>query len=122
MINEIYCRMPSDAKYVAKIETSSEIEQILQRIRVILGTNRGDVLGDFSFGTDIKKYIFSMDFNVDEIQDYIQGQIIQFGNIDDTKYTLQVKVSYGKDHYNRSDYAIIDIYINQEKYMGIIVN
>ena len=122
MINEIYCRMPSDAKYVAKIETSSEIEQILQRIRVILGTNRGDVLGDFSFGTDIKKYIFSMDFNVNEIQDYIQGQIIQFGNIDDTKYTLQVKVSYGKDHYNRSDYAIIDIYINQEKYMGIIVN
>lgn len=122
MINEIYCRMPSDAKYVPKIETSSEIEQILQRIRVILGTNRGDVLGDFSFGTDIKKYIFSMDFNVDEIQDYIQGQIIQFGNIDDTKYTLQVKVSYGKDHYNRSDYAIIDIYINQEKYMGIIVN
>ena len=67
MINEIYCRMPSDAKYVPKIETSSEIEQILQRIRVILGTNRGDVLGDFSFGTDIKKYIFSMDFNVDEM-------------------------------------------------------
>jgi hypothetical protein len=114
--------MPSDARYVSKMETTSEIEQILQRIRVILGTNKGDVLGDFGFGCDIKKYIFSMDVNVDEIQDYIQLQILKYANIDTSKYDIAIKVSYGQDHYNKNDYALIDIYINQEKYMGIVIN
>lgn len=114
--------MPTDSKYVGKLETTSEIEQILQRIRVILGTNKGDVLGDFGFGCDIKKYIFSMDVNADDLQDYIEAQILQYANIDTSKYTISVKVSYGKDHYNRSDYAVIDIYINQDKYMGVVIN
>lgn len=122
MIHEIYCRMPTDSKYVSKLETTNEIEQILQRIRVILGTNKGDVLGDFGFGCDIKKYIFSMDMDTDELQDYIETQIMQYANIDTTKYTISVKVSYGKDHYNRSDYAVVDIYINQNKYMGVVIN
>lgn len=122
MIHEIYCRMPTDSKYVSKLETTNEIEQILQRIRVILGTSKGDVLGDFGFGCDIKKYIFSMDMDTDELQDYIETQIMQYANIDTSKYTISVKVSYGKDRYNRSDYAVIDIYINQNKYMGVVIN
>ena len=63
MIKEIYCRMPSDANYKRNgsvIESTSMEENLLQRIRICLGTRKGEVLGDPFFGINLEDYIFDM--------------------------------------------------------------
>ena len=46
MLRDIYLRDQSDPKYKSNLlETSSVIESVLNKIRMILYTNRGEVLG-----------------------------------------------------------------------------
>ena len=59
MTREIYCKLPSDINYENKIETTTELEQILGQIKVVLGTKPGEVLGSYNFGIDLNKYLFS---------------------------------------------------------------
>ena len=59
MIKEIYCKLPSDLNYQNKIETVDELEQILQQIRMVLGTKHGQVLGSYHFGIDLQQYLFN---------------------------------------------------------------
>lgn len=122
MIRELYCRMPSDRNYIPnKIEINSEIEEILQRVRVCLGTKPGEVLGDETFGIDLEKYIFSMSFNQKEIKKELQDILNTYLALDSIKYQVSVDINYGHDIENHSDYAIIDIIINQQKALGILV-
>lgn len=114
--------MPSDSNYVPILDTNNEIEQILQRCRVILGTRPGEVLGDYSFGIKLEDYVFSMTFDKDELRNLIIQAINTYANPWPSKYTIDCDVNYGHDHNSRSDYAIIDIIINQKKYMGVIVS
>ena len=37
-----------------------ETEQILQQIRMVLGTKPGQVLGSYEFGIDLSKFLFRM--------------------------------------------------------------
>lgn len=121
MIKEIYCRLPIDTNYKKVIECPNEEEEILQQIRVILGTKPGQVLGAPGFGINLEDYLFSFTFNQDEVQSLLTSLINTYLDLDTNKYSVKVKVNYGKDHYNKSDYAVIDIIINQEKTMGILV-
>src|SRR5574344_2142151 len=108
MIQEIYCRIPSDIQYKLQIECKNELEAILQRIRVILGTKPGQVLGDYSFGIDLDQYIFQYGIPTDNIKNTLTNLIVKYAQID-------------TDKYNKSDYAVIDIIINQIKLMGVLV-
>lgn len=119
---DIYTRLASDQTYVPKVETTDGMEQILSQIKMILGTNYGDVLGNPYFGSCIKKYLFNLSYNKEEITEVVKTTILSNISYDDTLYNVDVNVEYGKDHYNKSDYAIINIIINQKKCLGIIMN
>lgn len=121
-MKDIYNRLPTDRAYNIQLETSDEIEMILAQIKMVLGTKPGDILGEPYFGTDIKKYIFSLDYKQDEINQIVQEGILQNIVYDEAKYQVSVTVNFGKDHYAGSDYACIDIQINQRPCLGIIVN
>jgi len=47
---------------------------------MVLGTNNGDVLGDPYFGINIKRYIFSMSYNREELTSLVKMAILP--NID----------------------------------------
>ena len=120
MIKEIYTRSENDPYYNPNIiEHNSDIEAILSHIRLILGTRQGQVLGDYAFGTGIEDLIFTTKFNKDKIQNIIQEQINdyikQFPN-----YNINVDVSFFKQN-NGLDGGLIDIYINQEKIQGFLI-
>lgn len=121
MIQEIYTRPTVDIKYIPKIDSVFEIEQILIRIRQILGTKRGEVLGDFGFGLDLHEYLFQMNFNEEQIRTGLEDQIDKYVNIYTNKYKITVDVEYGHHHNDVSDYCIINIYINNIKVMGLLV-
>ena len=121
-MSDIYNRLPSDQSYKLLCETDDGMENIISQIKMILGTKRGDVLGEPYFGLDLNRYIFSMDYNQDEINQIVQDAIIPNLLYDSSKYNVKLSVSFGKDHVNHSDYAVIDIIINQMRCMGIVMN
>ena len=119
---DIYNRLGSDQAYIPIVETSDEIEQILSQIKMVLGTRPGDVLGAPYFGVNVKQYIFNLSYNQDEMNKFITSSILSNISYDKQKYNVSVNVEFGKDQYNKSDYAVINIIINERKCLGIVMN
>ena len=116
--------MPGDPNYDSSIlDSTDDIENILQRIRVCLGTKPGKVLGSPSFGIDLQEYLFNMSYNADDIENKIKSMIDEYvTQVYDNKYDISVDVNFGKETDSGDDYMLIDISINNEKIMGIIVS
>lgn len=122
MIREIYCKLPTDKDYKLGVESMDEEANILQQIRVILGTKPGEVLGSPYFGIDLQRELFTMDFNEGEMLLRVNTILAQYVRFDPGKYTIYADVSFGKSNTDTSDYAVIDITINERKCLGVVVN
>ncbi len=122
MIREIYCKLPTDEDYEVKIESLDEAANILQQIKIVLGTKPGEVFGNPMFGIDLEKYLFTMDYNKDEIVELINTEIQQSIYYNATKWNLSVDVLFGHNADDPYEYALIDISLNHRKCLGIIVN
>lgn len=120
MIKEIYLRNYNDPYYTNVMEHSSDTESIIQQVKMILGTENGQVLGDYNFGVNLKKLVFQTSFPKEKIEQSIREQIRQYIEYNDT-YSIDVKVKFGKQP-DGSDIGIVDIIINQQAVVGILVN
>lgn len=118
---DIYNRLATDQNYKVALETEDEIEMILAQIKMVLGTKTGDVLGSPYFGVDIKRYLFNMSYNEEELNQMITNGIIECITYDKDKYSVSITIDFGKDHKNASDYAVVNVQINQKKMLGIVV-
>lgn len=76
---------------------------------MVLGTKTGDVLGSPYFGVDIKRYLFNMSYNEEELNQMITNGIIQCIDYDKDKYSVSITIDFGKDHKNASDYAVVNV-------------
>ena len=122
MIKEIYCKLPTDQDYEAKIEMQNEAQMILQQIKVVLGTKPGEVLGNPLFGVDLEKYIFSMDYNKEEMLQMINQEITTNVYYNKNKWTLDIDIMFGHNVDDAYEYAVIDISLNEQRCLGIVVN
>lgn len=119
MIKDLYIRKPSDPNYVYGVmEHSNIVERIITKIKVILGTRRGDVLGDMNFGVGIEDKVFETQLNQTELEEEIQSQIEQYIS-ESAQYQISSKVSFGRAE--GYDYAVIDFYIDSVKTAGILI-
>lgn len=122
MVREIYCKLPTDADYVAQVESNDDAANLLQQIKIVLGTKPGEVLGNPMFGCDLEKYLFLMNFDKEEIIQMVQTEIYQYVKYDTSKFTVTVDVLFGHNAEDAYQYALIDISINKQKCLGIVVN
>lgn len=119
MIKDIYIRNPADPNYVYGIyEHEDVIESIIAKIRMILGTRQGQVLGDVNFGVAIEDLIFESRINKFDLEQKIRGQITQYVT-ESTQYKIDPKVSFGKTE--GYDYCVIDFYIDNTQVLGVLV-
>jgi len=120
MIRDIYIRNPKDPNFQFGIlEHSDRIESIISKIKMILGTSQGQALGDVNFGVGIEDLIFETRINKLEVEEKIKRQISQY--IEESKdYKIDPNVSFGRAP-EGYDYALIDIYINEQKVIGVLV-
>jgi len=120
MFREIYIRTEDDPYYDPNIvDYSNEIEEIITQLRVLLGTGRGEVLGNYDFGTNLEYYVFSTIKNGDEICKEIDQQIRLYCYIsDNVKVTTDME--FGKDNSGR-DYAVLNVNINGTKAAGFLI-
>ena len=122
MIREIYCKLPTDLNYELKVESLNAIDNLLQQIKMVLGTKPGEVLGEPMFGCDLEKYLFLMNYNKDEIKQMILYEISTSISYNKDLFNVDVNISFGHNANDPYNYALIDITINERKCLGIIVN
>lgn len=119
MIKEIYTRSPEDPNYTfGAYETEDAIEQIITKIRMILGTRQGQVLGDINFGVSIEDLVFQTRINKFELEDKIRKQIFSYIS-EASEYQIDPKVSFGRAE--GYDYCMIDFFINNTKAIGVLI-
>lgn len=119
---DIYNRLSSDQNYKRQVETEDEVEMILSQVKMILGTKPGDVLGAPYFGVNIKKYLFNLSYSQEEMTKIIREGILSSIQYDKNRYTVDVSIDFGKDRNNYSDYAVINVTINQIKRLGVLIS
>lgn len=121
MVKEIYIRTPDDPNFVPNIiDYSNEVESTLSQLKMILGTNKGDVLGTYDFGLDLNYLVFGTKLPKEEIRQRLLDQIVSYGNIS-KNISLDIDINFGQSGYGY-DYAIIDITINGKKTIGFLVD
>jgi len=119
MIKDLYIKSPEDANFIyGKFDHSNKMESIVSKIRIILSTTPGQVIGDVNFGLNIEDLVFETKINKRDLETNIQQQIDMY--IDETsEFSITPKVSFGKaDNY---DYCVIDFFIDNQKIFGILI-
>jgi len=119
MLKDIYIRDVEDPNFKYGIlEHSDIIESIITKIKVILGTRPGQVFANLGFGLGIEDLIFETRINKNALEEKIKTQFDQYIS-ESANYRITPQVSFGRaDGY---DYAIIDIYIEDQKILGLLV-
>lgn len=121
MVRDMYIRPPSDEKYIfGEYEFVDPIESIITKIKMILGTIQGQVLGDLNFGIGLEELVFETRLNKFDLEERITAQIYAYIS-EAAEYSIKPRVQFGKTT-NGSDYALIDIFINDAKAAGVLVN
>ena len=118
MLKEIYCRNVNDPSYRPyQLETSSEMEALLTKIRMIIFTTKGEVLGIPGFGLSLEEQLFELQVNTAQIQNAIYDQLTayvpEYG-----KFKVEVEVNFQQGEVR--DFCYLDIYIDGTKYMGVL--
>lgn len=120
MIKEIYCRQSDDSNLDPnKLEHSNVYELILGKIRMILTTTKGSVLGHPSFGVDLDKYIFETHVSAASIEEEIKSQMAIYMP-ESANYAVKVKVELMKGQ--TTDTGLVSVYIDGHKMMGLLVS
>lgn len=73
---EIYNRDPGDFGYKENIlETTDPIEICIGQIKMLLLTNKGEVLGDPNFGIALDNLVFNLELSEESVKSEIDFQI-----------------------------------------------
>lgn len=79
---EIYNRDPSDPGYkTGQLEIADPVEIATGQIKMLLLTNKGEVLGDPKFGIGLDQLLFELDLSEDSIREEIRKHIFIYAPI-----------------------------------------
>jgi hypothetical protein len=119
MIQELYIRNPQDPNFrIDVLHHSDPIETIITKIKMILGTRQGEVIGDLNFGIGIEDLVFETRINKTQLEEDIRKQLQTYVK-ETADYDIRPDVQFGRaDGY---DYCVIDFFINEQKAFGVLV-
>lgn len=119
MLKDIYAIPEEEPRFNENaIEITSELDEIIQQVDMILFTNKGDVLCMPEFGCNLGRYLFETSFNETIIKQIIMNQIYNFIYLDGS-YKVDVDVKFVKWDFNVA--MIVDLNINGRKISSYLV-
>jgi len=117
MLKDIYCKTVDDPLYDSnKLEIEDPIESLIGKIKMILYTKPGEILGQPMFGIDLERNLFEFGLNNGGISALITNQI----NIhipESGAYDINVRITFVPGSVR--DAAFIDIYIDGTRVLGV---
>ena len=120
MIQEIYTKTLDDATYQRNVISHSDVyETVLSKIRMILFTKPGEVLGDVFFGVNLEEYVFALNASNTVLQKAIEEQIYTYVP---ERLVMPIRVEVSFVQQETYDAAFIDIHIDGRRAIGLLVS
>ncbi len=117
MLVEIYARDKTDPKFSPDyMEIYDKVEALLAKIRMILYTSRGEVLGEPELGLDLENNLFEPGLNETVIRDRFYAQLAKYVP-EHVDYNIDCSFDTQSDGVSNTAYLYITI--NNEKALGI---
>jgi hypothetical protein len=118
MLKEIYIINQNEPGYDPdKIEERDSVRVLLQKIKMIMFTRKGDVLGDTNFGMSIEDLLFEFGFSANELRMAFDQQLATYVP-EAASFDLRFDVNFVPGTVR--DLAYIDIYVNGSKAFGVV--
>ena len=109
----------SDTYYKSGIiEVNDEIEMLISQIKMLLFTNRGEILGAPDFGANLDDYLFTVNVNEYSLRSMLMDQTMKFIPMAE-RYQVDYDVKFARGTVR--DICLIDVRILNEKAFGIMV-
>ena len=119
MLKDIYAIPEEEPRFNENaIEITSELDEIIQQVDMILFTNKGDVLCMPEFGCNLGRYLFETSLNETIINQIIMNQIDNFIYLDGS-YKVDVDVKFVKWDFNVA--MVVDLLIGNKKVASYLV-
>lgn len=113
-------RDESDPNYRTEMmEVNDDIEALVYQIKMTLGTNRGEVLGEAGFGTDLDGMLFMSEFNANGFNMVVSNQIETYSELAQV-YPVGVEMVQMPISQYRSA-VMLDIKINGKSMFGVLL-
>jgi hypothetical protein len=103
---DFYMRREDDPLFRPdQIEVYDEIEATVNKVKMTLHTNKGEVLGEPGFGLEVERYLFDFELNPFALADEANSQVYAY--IPEAA-TRKIKISpvYTTDEKDRKVYAL----------------
>lgn len=111
-IVDFYIKNPDMENYNPnKLTVKNPAEVIVNKLHIVIFTNKGDVLGDSNLGANLEHFIYTMNSNAETIKNVLNEQIKEY-------IPEMLSVGYKMDvFFFKSDFrdiCLIDIEMNEE--------
>jgi hypothetical protein len=118
MLKELYIINQLEPGYEPdKIEERDSLKVLLQKIKMIMFTRKGDILGDPQFGMSLEDLLFEFGFSANELRMAFDQQLTNYvpeANAFDLRFDVNFVPGTVRD------LAYIDIYVNGSKAFGVV--
>jgi phage baseplate assembly protein W len=89
-------RSPEDPKYNPNLlEVSDKLENVLSKVRMLLYTNRGTVIGEPEFGMNLEEFMFDTQIDEQLIRERFYTQLAKY--VPERDYKIDCEVVYQSD-------------------------
>lgn len=107
----------SDPKWqYDKLEVNEDIELLLNKIRMILITKRGEVMGEPELGLDLEDMLFDFTFDEHTLKQSFYAQLQKYVTEQDI-YKIDLNITTGIDE--RETVIYLFVTINDVAYLGL---
>jgi len=118
MLRELYCRNSSDPSYNPKqLVTNSALEGLLTKIRMIIFTKTGEILGVPELGLNLEEHLFELNANTSQIKRAFYDQLAAYAP-EAGRFNVEIDVNFQPGEVR--DICFIDIYIDGTKLLGVL--
>jgi hypothetical protein len=107
-LRDFYLRQTNDPAFrPGQLEVYDDLESMLQQIRMVLFTQKGEVLGEPEFGVDVEKYLFEFSVDPFSLTKEAASQINTYVG-ETKKRPITVKpATYSDDRANRDIFVLL---------------
>lgn len=118
-MREIYIKNLEDRDFKPnQIEIIDPLQIYLNQLRILFGTELGEVMGAEDMSVNLESLIFESDINEGQIQDKVLEQIGFYCTMS-RNFDTNVKVRFFKG--TMRDIAVMDLVINKVKRMEVVI-
>lgn len=110
---DFYIKFPGHPKFNdLEIIEDEVIKIIVQKIEMILFTNKGELIGDPNFGSDLPRYLHDTNVNADFVKGELTQQFLDYiPELDEIGY--EINVTFSKNPLEFSDMMFIDVKVRE---------